>query len=181
VTVAVSGTAFIEIRVNAGTDDAEEKPDGVTQLASSDLDLAQRTVGLRFTSVNIPQGTGIVSAFVQFQTAATNGEPDTTMTIDGQLVDDAPTFTGADEDITSRVPTTASVSWAVPDWTVEGEAGLDQQTPDLRDIIQEIVNQPSWVAGNALVIRLAGTGDQKAESFEGLPEAAALLRVEYGE
>jgi hypothetical protein len=181
VTVAVSGTALIEIRVNADTDDAEERPDGVMQLRSTDLDLAQRTVGLRFTSVSIPQGAGIVTAFVQFQTAGTNGEPNTTVTIDGHLVDDAPTFTGADEDITSRTATTVSVPWDVPEWTVEGEDGPDQRTPDLRGIIQEIVNQPDWVPGNALVLRFAGTGDQKAESFDGFEQAAPLLRVEYGE
>jgi hypothetical protein len=181
VTVTVSGTTLIEIRVSAGTDDAEEKPDGVMQLASSDLDLAQRTVGLRFTSVNIPQGAGIVTAFVQFQTAGTNGEPNTAVTIHGQLVADAPTFTSADEDISSRGVTAAFVLWDTPEWTVEGEAGPDQRTPDLRGIIQEIVNQPDWVPGNALVIRFAGTGDQKAESYEGLAAAAPQLHVEYGE
>ena len=45
--------------------------------------------------------------------------------------------------------------------------------------MQEIVDQGGWTAGNSAVIVISGTGRRVAESFEGDPEGAPLLHVEY--
>ena len=61
----------VEVRVAAGSDDAEESTSGSMSLTSSDLELvydgSDQTVGIRFSGVDIPQGANIVNAYVQFQ------------------------------------------------------------------------------------------------------------------
>jgi len=65
------------------------------------------------------------------------------------------------------------------EWTTVGEAGPDQQTPQLAAIIQEIVDRAGWTDGNAIVIIITGTGKRTAESYNGNPVAAPLLHIEY--
>jgi hypothetical protein len=60
-----------------------------------------------------------------------------------------------------------------------GEAGLDQQTPDVSSVIQEIVNRPGWTSGNSLVIIITGTGKRVADSYNGNQAGASTLHVEY--
>ncbi len=71
------------------------------------------------------------------------------------------------------------MSWNPVAWTTKGEAGPDQQTPDIASIIQEIVNPLGWSSGNSLVIIITGTGQRTAESFDGDQNGAPLLHVEY--
>ena len=68
-------------------------------------------------------------------------------------------------------------------WTA-GTAGGDQSTPNFKTVVQEVVNQPQWAQGNALVVLFrgtAGTAIRKAFSQDGNAAAAALLTVEYQE
>ena len=176
-----SGTTITEVRVAASSDDAEEES-GSISLSSSDLELVydggDQTVGMRFNGVEIPQGAAIVYAYVQFQVDET-GSGETSLTIQGQDNDNATTFTYATGDISSRPRTTASVSWSPPPWTTVGEAGLDQRTPDIGAVIQEIVNRSGWSSGNSLAIIITGTGERTAESYNGDQAGAALLHIEY--
>ncbi len=71
------------------------------------------------------------------------------------------------------------MSWDPVPWTTKGEAGPDQQTPDLASIIQETVNRSGWSSGNSLVIIITGTGTRTAESFNGDQNGAPVLYVEY--
>ncbi|HZO19559.1 MAG TPA: Ig-like domain-containing protein, partial [Gemmatimonadaceae bacterium] len=171
------------VRVAAGTDDAEESATGGVDLASSDLemvfDVSDQTVGLRFNGVTVPRGATITRAYVQFQVDETTSIA-TSLTIQGQATDNAPTFAGSSGNISSRGRTTSAVAWSPPAWPVVGAAGADQQTPSLTSIVQEIVNRPGWNSGNSLVLIISGTGERVAEAYEGLPSAAPLLRVEFG-
>ena len=71
------------------------------------------------------------------------------------------------------------MSWSPPAWTLVGEAGASQRTPELSSVLQEIVGRPGWASGNALALIITGTGHRTAESFEGKVAAAALLHVEF--
>jgi hypothetical protein len=62
-------------------------------------------------------------------------------------------------------------------WDVVGEADLDQQTPNLASIVQELVLRPGWSSGNAIALIVTGTGTRTAESFEG--GFPPLLHIEY--
>ena len=171
--------ATIEVRVAAGSDDAEELFSGGMQLSSTDLDLGSKTVGVRFSSVNIPQGASIINAYLQFQ-ADEIGTAASSLTIEGQDADDAPTFTGAGGDITSRSRTTTAVSWSPAPWTSAGAVGPDQRTPNIALIIEEIVSRPFWSSGNSLMLIITGSGGERAaSSLEGNQAGAPLLHVEY--
>jgi hypothetical protein len=183
VTVTLGATTF-EVRVSASTDDAEEAASGSISLASSDLELvydgSNQLVGMRFNGVNIPPGANITNAYVQFQADETQTEA-TALTIQGQAIDNAPTFVSTTRNISSRTRTTASVAWAPVPWTTVGAAGPDQRTPNIAPIIQEIVNRSGWSSSNSLVVIITGTGHRTAEAYNGVPAAAPLLHVEYEE
>ena len=75
--------------------------------------------------------------------------------------------------------TVAGVDWAPAAWTTVGEAGLDQRTPDLSAVIQEIVDRAGWQASNALAFTITGSGARTAESYNGKASAAPLLHIEF--
>ena len=57
-------------------------------------------------------------------------------------------------------------------------------TPDVKSVVQEIVNRDGWVSGNALTFILenvSGTGRRYARSFDGYSPSAALLHLEYND
>lgn len=180
---AAGSTTTIAVRVTAGSDDAEQRPNGAMSLGSADLEFmveanVNQTVGLRFRAVSIPQGAVINNAYIQFQVDETQSEA-TNVTLRGQAADNAPTFTSASQNITTRVRTNVAVTWQPVAWTTIGTAGVNQRTPNLAAVLQEVVNRPGWASGNALVIIADGTGHRTAEAFEGLAAAAPLLVVEY--
>ncbi len=181
--ITVASPETLEVRVAASDDDAEERSGGAVRLSSSDLELTedrsnQQTIGLRFTGINIPPASTILHASIQFQTDETDSVA-TSLMIHGELTGDAAQFVSVNSNITSRTRTTASVPWSPAPWDQVGEAGPDQQTPDLASIIQEIVNHPDWVEDNALAIIIDGAGKRVAESFNGVSSAAPLLQIEY--
>ncbi len=173
------------IGVSSGSDDAEENLSGRVNLSSSDLELADessanpgQTIGMRFAGVDIPQGATIVAAYIQFQADELSTGP-VSLEITGQAADDAQTFSSANGNVSTRPVTTAWVAWSPPDWNSVGVAGPDQRTPDLSEIIQEIVDRTDWSPGNAMVIVITGSGRRTAESYNGSPAGAPLLHFEY--
>ena len=182
VTVTVIGSgggAVTEFRVSASSDDAEEREStGSMNLTSKDLDVGRRMVGIRFNGVDIPQQATILNAYVQFQVDEANSVA-TSFTIEGEDTDHAETYLNLGGDISSRPRTTAAVSWSPVPWTTIGEAGPDQRTPNIALVIQEIVDRPGWSSGNSLVIIIAGSGERTADSYEGDPNGAPQLHVEY--
>jgi hypothetical protein len=142
-------------------------------------------VGLRFEDVGIPQGSVIVHAQIQFTTAPGSTPGALTVRIKGEAVDVAPVFDttpGSLGALYANQSTTAAVDWSPPDWNTVGVAGPDQLTPDLAPILQEIVNRPGWAESNPLALLIAGTAGsalRKAYSVDGLPEAAAVLAIDY--
>jgi len=67
-------------------------------------------IGLRFNGLTIPQGATITSAYIEF-TADESDSGTTNLTLTGHALDNAPTFTTTDFNISSRAKTTASVAW----------------------------------------------------------------------
>ncbi|MCQ3926911.1 MAG: hypothetical protein DPW17_06335 [Candidatus Jettenia sp.] len=184
ITVVVNNdaTTVREIRVTAGSDDAEERSSGSVILSSTDLDLVfdknNQTIGMRFNGVDIPKNATIINAYIQFKVDEITSEA-TSLTIQGEDVDNAVTFAAVSMNISSRPRTTAAVSWSPVPWTTVGVSGSDQQTSDISSVIQEIVNRSGWSNGNSLVVIITGTGRRTAESYEGSQSGAPLLHVVY--
>jgi len=179
---ATSGT--INIRVATGDDDAEEAvSDGDMYLTSSDLELiresADQIVGLRFQSLTIPQGSTITNAYIVFTVDEETSEA-TSLSIWGEKHSHTSIFSNSTNDISSRPKTSASITWNdIPTWGTVDEVGVAQQTPDLTAILQEIVDQPAWIGGNAVVFIFEGSGKRVARSYNNSAAKAPLLHVEY--
>ena len=137
-----SSPTITEVRVSSSSNDAEESATGVVNLVSSDLELVLdanlQTVGMRFIGITIPKNAYINTAYIQFQVDET-GSSATSLTIRGEAQDNPGTFSTTNKNISSRLKTAASVSWSPPYWTVVDQAGVDQRTPDISTIIQELV------------------------------------------
>ncbi|MFW5442824.1 MAG: Ig-like domain-containing protein [Methylococcaceae bacterium] len=178
---AGGGGIPLQVSVQMGSDDAEENlSSGKISLSSSDLELIQdgsksQKVGVRFP-LAVPVGATIESAYIQFTTdeVSTNSA---NLSVAGQKILNAATFGSSKFDISNRTLTSAIVPWVPQPWLVKGEAGLDQQTPDLSTILQELVNQGGWVQGNYIAFVVSGSGKREAESFNGT--AAPVLHVVY--
>ncbi|MFW5444336.1 MAG: Ig-like domain-containing protein [Methylococcaceae bacterium] len=172
-------TLWVPIEIS--TDDAEENTaDGDMYLASSDLEFSQdglsnQKVGLRF-NLEIPAGATIESANIQFTTDEKTSET-TVLTVYGEAIAHALTFSNTDFDISNRTLTTANTPWTPLPWLTTEEAGPDQQTPDLSAIVQEIINITGWAQGNSIAIIITGTGKRIAESFNGT--APPVLHVSF--
>lgn len=181
VSVTVDPAGTVKIRVAASSDDAEESASGSVSVSSGDLELmrdgSNQTVGLRFNSIPIPSGATITRAYVQFQVDEASSEA-TSLTIGGEASDNAVTFSSSAK-IASRPRTTSVVAWSPPPWTTVGEEGVDQQTPDLSSIVQDIVGRSGWQRGNSLALVIWGTGRRVAKAYNASTAAAPLLRVEY--
>ena len=175
------GGGTSEYRIAVGTDDVEEDATGSVYNNSSDLELvfdtSNQTVGFRFTNVTVPKNATIATAYIQFQADEAQSEV-TSLQVRGQAADNAAPFGTASGSVSSLPRTTASVSWTPAAWNTVGEAGSNQRTPEIKSLIQEIVNRSGWASGNALAVLVTGTGHRTAEAYEGLPAGAALLHIE---
>ncbi len=199
--VNVSLGDFIEIPVASESDDAEEAPDGGIDLTSSDLEFIYdndvtnpddlQVVGIRFVDVQIPKGENIVSASVRFDADDVDDDEhigDAYVIIEGELSPNPGTFEDTANNISARARTAAQAAWGPAHWV---EKHAKYTTPDIAGIIQEIVNQDDWAAGNALVLIFSqdpdneSTGVVEAECFDGNVddhiERRPTLIIEYGE
>lgn len=101
--------------------------------------------GLRFTSVTVPKAATIVSAklsvyaqFNQFFSVDADG------IVYGEAADDPATFASGTREPHSLSRTTANVEWSPSVWT----DNTWYDSPDLKTIVQEIVNRAGWASGN---------------------------------
>jgi len=171
-TIEDNGVVF-----EASSDDAEQENDEIDSLFDDDLDAGWEgdpadqnnlTTGLRFRGINLPQGAIIDSAFIQvWSHEGKTAEDVARITITGEATDNAQTFT-EDALITDRTRTTASLLWEVAEeWDLWGM----YQTPNLKNIVQEVVNRNGWQSGNSIAFILQGenqgvTDVENAREFE---------------
>jgi len=159
-----NGVEFLygfKVAIAYGADDAEEfmvagVDSGYVDLTSSDLELCtedddeQQVIGLIFRDIQIPASATIDSAYIQF-TCDDDDNQEGPLPIDIHGFAEANTsapFIESVFNISSRPNTTATVTWQAPIWAIKEEKGPDQATPNLKTIVQEIIDLPGWAAGN---------------------------------
>ncbi|HBH49538.1 MAG TPA: hypothetical protein DDX98_12900 [Bacteroidales bacterium] len=153
---------YDSVLVSLSSDDAEQENDAIDALYDDDLDAGWEgqegdasilTMGMRFQNLTIPPGATIDSAFIIVCSHEAKLSDDiANLTVYGDASDNAPTFT-EDSLITDRAQTSATVAWTVAeDWKIWGF----YRTPDLKTIVQEIVNRGGWASGNAIAFIIAG-------------------------
>lgn len=181
--------------VASGADDAEECIPGGTgtvgamDLGSSDLELMldgtkRQIIGIKFSSIMIPQGATISRAYVQFATKGDKTPVSGNIYITAQDIDNASTFTSTDFNLSSRTQVADSVLWngsTHSSWgtTAGGTNGEHQRTSDIKNIIQPVINRPGWAPGNSVVIIFKGEGVRNASSFDNGAAVAPKFIIEY--
>jgi subtilisin family serine protease len=178
--ISVVREVTVEYQVAASADDAWTMRFGGSQYLTGDsLCVGTSTAGMRFTNIPIPQGTAIKSATLSI-CSYTYGM---TSAVEAKIRAEA-----ADNpaDLTGRRVSTLSGTSASQVWNWDGGASWTANTwyesPDIRQIIQEVVDRPGWTPGNAMVILYAGASyedDRRFWAFDGAPDKAARLKITY--
>lgn len=158
--LAPTASGSTERQLRSTSDDAEESSSGsiLTGSSAKDLDLSYKgqKVGLRFSSLNIPQGAKITKAYVKFKAADSNGGS-ATVTIRAHDTDSASSFSTSKRNISSRSTTSASERWSPSSW----RRGSTYKSDDIADVVQEVVNRNGWDSGNALALIISGSGSNR--------------------
>ncbi|MBI9088277.1 MAG: hypothetical protein JEZ12_03585 [Desulfobacterium sp.] len=179
------------VAVSSSDDDAEERlSDGYSYYSNNDLDIGRdidatypdMLIGIRFQSLKIPQGATIKSAHVEFTTHGVYANPqaDITIAIHGEDINNAEDYDDSSHEISGRTATSASVNWTVTPWNTVDET---HNTPELKTIIQEIVDRDDWAEGNAISLKLTnpsgspGSG-RMAYSRDASSDKAPKLHIE---
>jgi hypothetical protein len=165
--------------VPVSTDDAEQLNNAIDKLYDDDLDAGWEgdefnvaITGMRFRNVNVPKGAIIDSAFVQLFAHEDEGDP-ALITIRAEAADSAITYNDVDL-ISARPTTTASVFWsATENWVIWNQ----YRTPELKNLVQEVVNRSGWKAGNALAFSFTGQ-DQGASTLDNARDIESFENVE---
>lgn len=104
--------------------------------------------GLRFQGVNIPWGAEIISAKLRGYTSQADTMTTVNSKIRGQKSPNPITFSTL-EDFDARPRTDTVVNWDdIAPWS----ADTWYYSPEIKDIVQEIIGQSEWACGNAMVL-----------------------------
>lgn len=197
-----SGTSGAsDVRIASSEDDAEQFlrdssrdpeafPAGFTYVTSSDLELghdpehAPQLVALRFSGVDVPLGAAVGSAEVVF-TADGDSTGPLRLTVRGEASATSAPFEQDPNGQGSGGIASRDVTAAVRSWDL-GQQGawLDGRTyasPDLADIVQEIVSLEGWQNEGTVTLLVSSSEDglRRARSFDGDRANAPLLRIGY--
>jgi hypothetical protein len=137
-----------EIRIKQDEDDASEKSGDAARLTDSLLELGKSSTafGLRFQNLEIPKGTTITNAYIEFFPAADDATT-TSLTISGHYTSNAAVFTNTVGNISSRTQTGNSVNWDPSAWTAIPQASrIDIGKAVIAEIFQD--RSINWGYGN---------------------------------
>ena len=189
---APDSDGVVEVAIIDGDDDVEEDRFGRVYENSSDLELvydsynyfSYQTIGLRFQSVALPKNATITNAYIQF-TADESHSATTSLEISLHDSSNSEAFSSS-SNVSSRAVFENKVQWNPTSWT-SGASLSAQRTPDLKEMLQDLVNKNDWTSGNNLSFIIKGIGTslssssakRVADSFEGGSANAPRLVVEF--
>ena len=163
----------VEFTVPSGADDVEHRVPGFI-IGGNEINFGrwgggatQASYALRFTNVNIPKNSTIWSAVVTYKAASSESGTTVKSRIFAEDEDNA-TQIVSHADYDSRSLTSALTTWSPGAWT----NGSLYESPNLKNLVQEVVNRSGWSSGNALQIihkdNVSTTGARRTfYSYEG--------------
>jgi hypothetical protein len=199
----VSAAVVIDKLIAEENDDGEDHiayagqaDDGAESRTSSDLEMpwedsvrssSYQVIGMRFTDLQIPKGSEVINAYVQF---TGDNDDDSKLTggsvnliINGLLQPDPDGLGSGENFYPDRNPKTAAeVPWSnIPSWS-NNRATAASRTPDISSVIQEIIGQDGWASGNALIIFIrddeTNPSNGQRSALSGPGSAGPLLHIE---
>lgn len=174
------GSVSLELQITDWQNDASEYSTGAVRTSENSFNLGRNyLLAFRFPNIPIPTGTTITSAVLQMYAVASQSNSVNVRYVGENAGHSAPLVQAAGN-LSNRLRTSASVNDIPGPWTV----GAFNASPDLQDIIQEIVNHAGWTSGNSLTLFITDNGspsNRKIGSVETVtsPTKAATLVVTY--
>lgn len=169
--------AVLNLTVNSGNDDNYQETNGnanhITETSLQSRNFANH-VGFILRNVTIAQGATIDNATVEVQDFdATN----LTLNVEvyAEDVDDPANLATGSNDLSARTLTTAHVTWSATLAT----SGYNT-SPDVKTVIQEVIDRVGWVSGNDILIMLVrNSGTAYMASYNSSAAAAPKLNITY--
>ncbi|MGV1100104.1 PilC/PilY family type IV pilus protein [Thiovibrio sp. JS02] len=184
-------------RIAADNDDVEEylqagcsQSAGAVRQGDSYLDFGRddcsgfdpaMLMGLRFQSITVPKGSTITHAHLEIVVESSTCSEDIDWTLLGEDVDDAAGFTATAGNVSGRRssnPTTAAANWKNDGDSCNGSRET-LEGPEVKNVIQEIVDRAGWLSGNDMALFVSGTGRRNTYSHDNNSNRAPLLHIEY--
>lgn len=139
---------------------------------------SERTTGLRFQTVNVPQGATITRATLNFVPASSD-DRNVSFAVAAEASDNASDFSGADF---STRPTTVATNWTPAPWRTENPPTVTDSGADVTEQVQTVVNRAGWCGNNAMAFIIkpnGGTGSRTAISQDGNDGFKPVLSISY--
>ncbi len=185
-------TRTLEVAITNGNDDVEEAQNGTIYANSSDLEMVYdsynsngyQKIGLRFRAVQLPKNATITNAYLQF-TADESNSASSELEISLHNSTNSEAFSSSNN-VSSRSAFASKVTWKPSSWS-SNQNGNAQRSPNLKNMVQSLVNKSGWSSGNNISFIVKGKGNslnstsakRVADSYEGGASKAARLVVEY--
>jgi hypothetical protein len=159
-------SSTLRVGCSQDVDEQEANPAGRVDTKGRDIDFGMdapdgnqafgsQLVGLTF-QLSVPQGAVITAASVQLVAAKTEETNAAGANIlwRANAADNATSIpdtadTGISFGVSGRARTSASMTWGNVPSFVEGDTFA---TPDMSNVVQEVVNRPGWVPGNMIML-----------------------------
>jgi|GEM_PF-670287 len=168
--------------VKASEDDAfATRQDASNNFTQPTLLVGLNTTAMRFTGINIPQGSKIISAHLTVRLSMWLPQGVASV-LQAEATGNAADFSQDNRLVSALSLTDAFVDWI---WSPGNYVGdwknpiATRVSPDIRQVVQEIVDRPDWVPGNAIAVVLWSQNIPRSElqllSYDNSPTAAALI------
>ena len=154
-----SGNPPYILNITDGNDDVYENDNQFVDNSSViSLGGDNQTVGLRFQSLNISQGTSVSRAYLDLTPASSN-DSKLIVEVFGEFVAYSQPFSS---NLSSRNLRTSILNWDIYGWQKDNYTFLSSNeypdsVIDITLIVNEIINQPDWVSGNPMSVLLKNT------------------------
>jgi len=139
---------------------------------------------MRFANISIPKGSIITAAYITITCRTARSGTVVRSKVRGEDADNAAQFSDI-TDYWDRPRTTAEADWDnIPVWT----EGTEYDSPEIKAVIQEIIDRAGWSSGNAMVIFWDDHDDRSdhneyairtGQSYDGSTNKAPKLHIEY--
>ena len=174
----------IRVQIKAGVDDVNSSCDFASGANEIYFGLDERCnelyyAGFRFENVQIPRGVNIISAHLEFTVDGPYNN-DLIVVLQGEVTGNAAPFSE------TRWPSNLSKTEASVHWDIAGvwKSGTKVISPEIKSVIQEIINLGEWEQGNALIItgetidwEKVRTSHRRVFAYE--RDSGAVLVIEY--
>lgn len=161
-------------------DDASENSSGSVSNSGTTLTLGNnRKLGLRFQKLPLKRNATVLEAYLEFTSSTTTtGSSNFYVDIFGHSIGNSSAFPNSSNNISSRSKTSATARWTInSNWSTD----YTYRSPELKDLVQAILNRSDWTPGNSLSLILIGnsasTQSRSLYSFDGSSARAPKLVI----